>query len=266
MAGRPGVVALLTDFGLSDHYVGTLKAVILADAPGTQIVDLTHSVPPQDVRTAAFQLRSSYRFHPPETLFVCVVDPGVGSDRKILYAEAGRWRFLAPDNGLLSWTFDEVPPTLLLDVSLPPSRTISRTFHGRDVMAPVAARLLNGDSPTSLGTAMPDCVRIPFPAVEKRGGMWRGQVVAVDTYGNLITNLRSAELAPLAAHSKLWFDLVSHKASIRGMAPTYASVDEGRLLATEGSSGFIEIAVRNGNAAQVTGLKSGDPVVANFLT
>jgi S-adenosylmethionine hydrolase len=110
-----------------------------------------------------------------------------------------------------------------------------------------------------------DYVRIPFPAVEKRGNLWRGEVLVVDGYGNLITNLRSDEIAPLASRSKLWFDLPPHP-SVRGLASSYAAVEEGRLLAIEGSSGFVEIAVRNGSAAAATGLKAGDAIVANFRT
>ncbi len=260
-------VALLTDFGLADHYVGSMKAVILSHAPDASILDLTHNIPPQDVRTAAFQLRASYRVHPAGTLFVCTVDPGVGSERKLIYAEAGSWRFLAPDNGLLSWVFAETPPTLVLDVSK--SRgdaAVSRTFHGRDILAPAAGRLLNGEAPSAIGTPVSTWQTIPVPAVQKVAGLWRGEVLAVDTYGNLITNLKSEELAPLASHSKVWFDLGGRTGAVRGLSASYASVDEGKLLAVEGSGGFIEISVRNGSAAAVTGLKAGDSVIANFRT
>lgn len=261
------VVALLTDFGLTDHYVGSMKAVILSHAPRASFVDLTHNVPPQDIRTAAFQLRASYRFHPAGALFLCVVDPGVGSERKLIYAEAGGWRFLAPDNGLLSWTFAETPPKRMLDIS--GSRgadPVSRTFHGRDILAPAAGRILKGEDPDNLGTPLSSIVTMPFPEVNKVGGLWRGEVLAIDAYGNLITNLKASEIGPLARHSKVWFDLPTRPGAVRGLSPSYAAVDEGRLLAIEGSSGFVEIAVRNGSAAAVTGLRAGDSVAANFRT
>lgn len=261
------VVALLTDFGLADHYVGSMKAVILSQVPHAAFVDITHNVPPQDVRTAAFQLLASHKVHPAGTLFLCVVDPGVGSERRLVYAEAGDWRFLAPDNGLLSWTFTETPLRRAFDISA--SRgdaAVSRTFHGRDILAPAAAKLLNGEDPARLGAPVEDLVSLPFPAVTKTAGLWRGEVLAVDAYGNLVTNLRSNDVGPLARHSKVWFDLPGRPGAVRGLAAHYAAVDEGRLLALEGSSGYIEIAVRNGDAAAVTGLKAGDPVVANFRT
>ena len=261
------IAALLTDFGLSDHYVGSMKAALVKAAPDARLIDLTHSVPPQDVRTAAFQLRVSYRTLPAGTLFLCVVDPGVGSERRLIYAEAGAWRFLAPDNGLLSWTFEETPPTLLIDISRSAGDArVSNTFHGRDILAPAAGRLLNGETPASLGPTVTTYERLPFPAVDKVGGLWRGEVLAVDAYGNLITNLKADELAPLAKRSKVWFDLPTQAGAVRGLSASYASVDEGRLLAIAGGSGFIEIAVRNGSAARTTGLKTGDAVVANFRT
>jgi len=263
----PKVAALLTDFGISDHYVGSMKAALIKAAPDARLIDLTHSIPPQDVRTGAFQLRVSYRSHPAGTLFLCVVDPGVGSERRLLYAEAGAWKFIAPDNGLLSWTFEETPPSLLIDISRSAGDAhVSRTFHGRDILAPAAGRLLNGEPPTGLGPVVTDYERLPFPPVEKVGGLWRGQILAIDAYGNLITNLKADELAPLAKRSKVWFDLATHEGAVRGLSASYASVDEGRLLAIEGGSGFIEIAVRNGSAARTTGLKTGDAVVANFRT
>ncbi|MBV9080671.1 MAG: SAM-dependent chlorinase/fluorinase [Elusimicrobia bacterium] len=261
------VAAFITDFGLADHYVGTMKAVLVSLAPVAQIIDITHNVPPQDVRAAAFQLLASYKYHPTGTLFVCVVDPGVGSDRRIIYAEAGAWRFLAPDNGLLSWTLAREKPTLLVDMSTPPGiPPPSRTFHARDVFAPLAARLLKGEPPASLGARVNDIARLPFPSVQKTGARWRGEVIAVDVFGNLVTNLVSAEVEPLAAKSKIWIDVGSEKTRVRGLSPSYAAAPEGKLLAIDGSSGFIEISVRNGSAAAATKLKVGSPVTVHFRT
>lgn len=262
------VVALLTDFGLSDHYAATMKGVILSHAPGVQFVDITHKIPPQNVRAAAYQLLASYRYHPAGTLFLCVVDPGVGSSRRLIYAEAGAWRFLAPDNGLLSWVFESEKPARVIDISNPPGLPPfpSRTFHGRDILAPVAGRMIHGEPPTNFGSATDTWGKLPFPPVNKLGSLWRIQVIAVDGFGNLVTNLRSDEVAPLAAKSKLWFELGAYPATLRGLSDTYTSVEPGRLLAVQGSAGFVEISVRDGNAAALTHLGPGDEISVNFRT
>ncbi len=262
------VVCLLTDFGLADHYAGSVKAVLHSWVPGVQVIDLTHEIPPQDVRTAAYHLLASYRYHPPQTLFLCVVDPGVGSDRKILYAEAGGWRFIAPDNGLLSWVLNQEQLGLLLDISHPASipPPASPTFHGRDIMAPVAGRILGGENPAQFGQPIDRYEEIPFPVVDKTGAMWSGEVLTIDRFGNLITNFKTEEIAPLANKSKLWIELRGRAETIRGISDSYSSVAPGKILAIEGSSGFIEISLRDGNAANKTGLKTGDPITLHFRT
>ncbi len=261
-------VALLTDFGLFDHYAATMKGVILSHAPGVTFVDITHKIPAQNVRAAAYQLLASYRYHPVGTLFVCVVDPGVGSSRRLLYAEAGGWRFLAPDNGLLSWVFDQEAPSIVIDISNPPGLPPfpSRTFHGRDILAPVAGRLIQGESPSNFGGATDAWEKLPFPLVKKYGALWKIEVIAVDGFGNLVTNLRSDDVAPLAAKSKLWFELGAYPGTLRGLSDTYASVETGKLLAVQGSAGFVEISVRDGNAAELTHLGPGDEISLNFRT
>lgn len=262
------VVALLTDFGLVDHYAATMKGVILSHAPSVQFVDITHKVPAQNVRAGAYQLLASYRYHPAATLFLCVVDPGVGSSRRLLYAEAGGWRFLAPDNGLLSWVFESEPPSRVIDISSPPGLPPfpSRTFHGRDILAPVAGRLVQGEAPTNFGDVTDVWEKLSFPTVKKFGTLWKIEVIAVDGFGNLVTNLRSDEVAPVAAKSKLWFELGAFPGSLRGLSDTYTSVEPGKLLAIQGSAGFIEISVRDGNAAALTHLGPGDEIRVNFRT
>jgi S-adenosylmethionine hydrolase len=262
------VVALLTDFGLTDHYVATMKGVILTHAPTAQFVDVTHNIPAQNVRAAAYQLLASYRYHPAGTLFLCVVDPGVGSSRRLIYAEAGGWRFLAPDNGLLSWVLESESPAKVFDITNPPGLPPfpSRTFHGRDILSPVAGRILQGEPPKNFGTPTESFEKLPFPPVRKLGSMWKVQIIAVDTFGNLVTNLRSDEVAPLAAKSKLWFELGSYPATIRGLSDTYTSVESGKLLAVEGSAGFVEISVREGNASALTRLSPGDEISVHFRT
>lgn len=265
MTSAPPVVCLLTDFGLTDHYVGAMKGALLSGFPNAQIIDLNHNVPAQNIRVAAFELLAGYKFQPKGAVFICVVDPGVGSDRGILYAEAGDWRFIAPDNGLLSWTLDELKPRRIFKID--PTRIgekISSTFHGRDVMAPAAARILAGADPGSLGAAAESYVKLPFPVVLKHGSLWQGEVLVIDAYGNVVTNLRGSEVKPLAASSKLWIEFEKTQATVRGLSETYASAEPGKLIALEGSSGFIEIAVNQGNAASQTRLEIGDRVNAHF--
>ncbi|MCB4756427.1 MAG: SAM-dependent chlorinase/fluorinase [Elusimicrobia bacterium] len=255
------LVCLLTDFGSSDGYVGVMKGVILSIAPEARFVDLTHGIAPQDVRSAAFQLLAAYRYFPKGTLFLSVVDPGVGSNRRILYTEAGGWHFLAPDNGLLSWVLEEEKPELVLAVSkaLTSGESLSRTFHGRDVFAPLAGRFLKGEKPTSWGSKVDDWARLPFPSVKKTGRRWTGEILAVDHFGNLITNIRNKDLSPVAEKGRIEIRLGKKAGVIKGLASTYNSVPTGRLLAIAGSAGFVEISQRDGNAAKKTGLNVGDP-------
>lgn len=262
----PPVISLLTDFGLSDHYVSDVKGVLLSILPEAQIVDITHNIPPQNIRAAAYQLLASYRHQPAGALFLCVVDPGVGSGRKIIYAEAGGWRFIAPDNGLLSWVLDTVKPQLLLQLndSLPVKQPVSSTFHGRDVMAPVGARILAGKNPSEFGVPVNSYMKLPFPIVLKHGSMWQGEVLAVDGFGSLITNFRSSEVSPLASTSKMWVEFDKTSATIRGLSGAYASVEPGQPLALEGSGGFIEISVNQGSAASRLNLSIGDRVSIHF--
>lgn len=262
---RVPVVCFLTDFGLSDPYAGVMKGVLLKDWPEAQLVDITHDVPPQDVRNAAFQLLESYRYFPEGALFMCVVDPGVGSGRKIIYAEADGWEFLAPDNGLLSWVLEEAPPQRVyaLDIDKVVKGPVSRTFHGRDIFAPAAARLLNGEEVESFAQPAKDWVKLPFPHVIKTGAMWMGEILAVDRFGNLITNFRTNEINPLAEKSRMWIE-INEKATIRGLSESYAAVEPGKLLAIGGSAGFVEISVRDGNAARQTKLNVGSKISLYF--
>lgn len=267
MASSP-VVCLLTDFGLSDHYVGAMKAVLLKDSPGLSIVDLTHNIPAQDIQAGAFQLLASYAYYPQGTLFLCVVDPGVGSERKILYAEAGGYRFVGPDNGLLSWVFAKEEPSLIVAIEAKKisSNPVSQTFHGRDIMAPAVARLTQGMKPQDLGPARSSWVQLPFPKVKKLGAVWTGEVIAMDSFGNVITNFSSEELKSFSSAAKLWFEIPGVADTLRHLSTSYKDVPVGKFLAIVGCSGFIEIAINSGSAAQKTGLKVGDPISVRFRT
>ncbi len=255
MPGEAPIV-LLTDFGLKDHYVGVMKGVIAGLSPQASIIDLTHEIPPQDIRTACFQLWAAYRYFPEGSIFVAVVDPGVGTRRKGLLLSAGGRFFLGPDNGLFSLILEEDPnfsayALVNKDYFLP---VISFTFHGRDIFAPCAAHLFNGAPLESFGPPIHDLVRLPLPRVVKEPGRLRGGVLHVDHFGNLITNISAKDLC---AHKvkKILFQGKSIP-----FLKTYAEGKEGEPLAIIGSSGLLEIAVYRGSAAKCLG-KDGEVVV-----
>lgn len=235
MRTRP--IALLTDFGLRDPYVGLVKAVIASISPGAPVIDLCHEIPPFNVRAASWLLRWTAPYFPRGTVFVAVVDPGVGSQRRILLAEAGGRLFLAPDNGLLadlqSASFRHVANRALF------LEKISNTFHGRDIFAPVAARLSRGLPPSIVGPRVRSVVRLP---------PFHGRVVWIDRFGNLITDLSPG---PSSLHFR--------KRRIP-VVPTYSSAKPGSLVAVTGSAGTLEIAVAEGDAARRLGARIGDPV------
>jgi S-adenosyl-L-methionine hydrolase (adenosine-forming) len=232
-----------------------MKGVLLARNPKAQVIDLCHDVPPQDVRTAAFYLRASVPYFPPGSLFVTVVDPGVGSTRRILWAKSKTRQFLFPDNGCASW-LEGVEP--LLEVRHVADSKLwlkdpSATFHGRDIFAPVAAALTKGLAPAKVGPKAKGLVKMPFPVVETHGLIRRGRIIAVDRFGNAVTNLRAQDLRPGAR--------VDFKGrSIGAVVANYAQASEGAALAILGSAGFLELSIRNGSFAADHGARPGDPV------
>lgn len=256
-------ICFLTDFGLADAFVGMMKGVVLQAAPDATLVDITHDIPPHDVRAAAYQLMETVRFFPAGTLFVATVDPDGAPTAGSLYAEAGGWRFLAPDNGLLSWVFRRHAPTRVIALAAPAGA--STTFAGRDVLAPAAGRLAHGDDPEALGGRIDRWKELPFPALRKLGALWEGEILIVDHFGNLVTNVPTESLKGLVEAAKVWIELPGQP-PVRGIAESYAAVEKGRLLAVAGAAGFVEISVREGNAAGVTGLKAGDKVSFRFRT
>lgn len=250
---RP-TITLLTDFGTGDCYVGVMKGVIARISPQANVVDLTHSVAPQDVGHAAFALASSFAYFPQGTVHVAVVDPGVGSGRKIVCMKTRRYTFLAPDNGLLTLVAEREKPTLMVEVAerkyfLP---KVSHTFHGRDVFAPVAAHLSLGLSPAKLGPRLAQIVRLDFPKPVPTPRGWRGEVICVDRFGNLITNL-SEDMLTERRHVLVRIG----QRRIRGVRQSYSQAKPGELLALIGSTGCLEISVNLGSAAKTLGLGKG---------
>jgi S-adenosylmethionine hydrolase len=245
------LVTLLTDFGTADSYVGELKGVLLSLAPGAVVVDVSHHVPPGDVAAASYVLGRVWRTFPAGTVHLAVVDPGVGTRRRALAAEAAGHRFVAPDNGLLSDVFAVAEARV---VSVPIPAAASRTFHGRDVFAPAAARLASGVSLAEVGTPVSDLVHLPPRKLFREGSDLVGQVVYVDGFGTLVTNLPGGEVAAGA--------MVRLGAYTVALQATFADVPPGETVAFVGSGGTVEIAVRGGRADVVLGLSRGVEVMA----
>ncbi|MGM0451775.1 MAG: SAM hydrolase/SAM-dependent halogenase family protein [Thermodesulfobacteriota bacterium] len=260
------VIALLTDFGLSDPYAGVMKGVILSVLPSAKIVDLTHRIAPQDIAGAAYALYSSYRYFPDNTVYVVVVDPGVGGARQIVAVKTGNRIFVAPDNGVLTPVVDAEAGAHAVSVKNPEyfCHPVSRTFHGRDIFSPVAAHLAAGKSMARFGPSLSvdDLVRLEVsaPAMDDDGCL-AGTVIAVDRFGNLITNIGTNDIYAAfggdAAHRvKVRID----DGEIAGICETYRSVPSNRPLAIIGSGDMLEISVNGGDAAGYFRKGRGDKI------
>jgi S-adenosylmethionine hydrolase len=263
MNAPPPIVALLTDFGEQDEYVGVLKGVILSRAPQAVVVDICHRIAPQDIRQAAAMINAAFAFFPAHTLYLMVVDPGVGGERRIVLAQAGQRRFLCPDNGLLSGLIhrgllDSVRQVANQALFL---KRVGSTFHGRDIMAPVAGYLAAGGQPAMLGPelAINALLRLEEPAAhrEANGRLW-GRVVSVDRFGNLITDIDRKLLTSLCEGDLNYILIIEAGSQWRlPLVASYGAVPPGQLLATIGSRETLEIAINMGNAAQALGLTPG---------
>lgn len=256
MGAASGIVTLTTDFGTSDTYVGEMKGAILGRFRGATIVDLCHAVRPQDVRHGAFLLGGAWEAFPEGTVHLAVVDPGVGTSRRLLAASArGHW-FVGPDNGLL-WPIvsgDPAARTWSLDASQLRRGVASNTFHGRDILGPAAAYLADGGDPDALGRCLGEMVRLDGLEAIPDGDGFRAEVIHVDRFGNLVTNLRAPRLA---GRPRDRWEVRLGEISLRGLARTYGEQPSGTLIALEGSNGWLEVAVVDGDAAGVLGLGPG---------
>ncbi len=258
---RP-VVALLTDFGIRDHYAGTMKGVVLGICPDVTLVDISHDVPPHDVLTASLELAASYKYFPAGTIFLVVVDPGVGSSRRPLAAEAGEHRFVAPDNGVLSAVFKESPPKRVVELTERrfARPTVSRTFEGRDRFAPAAGWLAKGTELKALGRGVADYLRltIPDPAVGERDV--QGEVLRVDRFGNLITNIDRRSFERLGRPGEAAFEIRAGEHLVGRLVTTYAEIAPGEVCSLFGSTDHLEIAANSSSAAETLGLGRGAAV------
>ena len=261
-----GIITLTTDFGIRDPYVAMIKGVILGIDPSAAIVDLTHDVRPQDVVQAAFALHAAYRYFPPETVHVAVVDPGVGSKRWIVAMRVNQHLFLGPDNGILSMVAQESRADRAVrvenaDLFLKP---VSATFHGRDVFAPVAAHLSRGFPIHQLGPAVDagSLVKLNLDGPKRSGeNKLTGAIVAIDRFGNLITDIQRKHLRSLVgdqAVESIVTIIGNHR--ITGLWRTYCEVESQQPVVLVGSSGYLEISVNNGSAEKRFKAAQGDPI------
>jgi S-adenosylmethionine hydrolase len=259
------IIALLTDFGSADGYPGTMKGVILGIASGATLVDLTHEVPPQDVATGAWLLHTAWRFFPAGVIFLCVVDPGVGSERRAVALSAGGRYFVGPDNGLFSYMYAAV--SLDAAVALDDPRyqlpNPSATFHGRDIFAPGAAHLAAGVPLAALGSSLdPETlVRLPLPHPERRGDTLAAHVLYVDRFGNLITDLDPDLTDAILADAAVRVEIVGVPITARAATFADAPLDAPALL--RDSSGHLALAVREGSAATLLGATRGAEVLVS---
>jgi len=256
-----GIITLITDFGRQDEYVGLMKGVMLGIDPAARIVDLTHAIDPQDVAQAAFTVESSWRYFPEGTVHAVIVDPGVGTARAMLCLEFQRQVFLAPDNGVLSLLLDSEPRGHLrrLENSDYWRCAVSRTFHGRDVLAPVAAHLSRGAEPCALGPAIDLARAVRIDDIKARlqaSDEVCGRIIHIDRFGNLITNI---DAGALNSRGSSW-EVACGSVRMQGLSGTYADAGPGTVLALIGSRGYLEIAVNSGSARDFCSARKGDVV------
>jgi len=255
------VITLLTDFGLKDGNVGVMKGVIWSIAPQVKIADLSHQISPQNVPEAALILARSAPYFPPGTVHVVVVDPGVGTSRRPLAARLGLQYFVGPDNGVVTVLLErgerEGWPTQFVHTNDPHYwlPEISHVFHGRDIFSPVAAHLASGVPLAELGSPLDNPLRLQLPQVERTANGWRGELIHIDHFGNLSSNIR---LEHLGAPEQVTIHICGE--TITGMVNTFGERPPGELVALYGSTGNLIFSVVDGSAAQRLGARVGDPI------
>ncbi|MDA1093683.1 MAG: SAM-dependent chlorinase/fluorinase [Acidobacteria bacterium] len=256
----PPVVALMSDFGTRDHYAGAMKGAVLQVCPEATLVDISHDIPPHDRQGAALQLAAAWRYFPVGTVFLVVVDPGVGSARRALAADTGDYRFVAPDNGVLTAVFKEAPPKRVVELTARRYRrpTVSRTFEGRDLFAPAAAWLANGVQVSALGRPARDLRVLDLPVVEVSQDRVLGEVVHVDRFGNLVTNIDRATAERFASRGAIEITVASQ--TIGRLVETYSDLLGHEVGALFGSTEYLEIAANATSAAVRLGVAHRAPV------
>jgi S-adenosylmethionine hydrolase len=256
---RSPLLTLTTDFGLSDHYVGAMKGVILGICPTARIVDITHEITPYEITEGAYTIAQAYRTFPKKTIHVVVVDPGVGTSRRPILVEAAGQYFIAPDNGVLSMVCSrEKSKVRLIANDRYFRKPVSQTFHGRDIFSPVAAHLAAGVLPSRIGKLIEDYLKPSFEKPVQTGKRsWNGHALKVDRFGNIVTNYHSDDFPDLGRRE---FVFAVGLRQISVLARNYAETAAGEIFAIVGSSGYYEISVREASAARATGCAAGSPV------
>jgi S-adenosylmethionine hydrolase len=272
-------IALLTDFGTRDAYVGVMKAVMARICPDARFIDITHEILPQNIQQAALTLLGSYRYFAPRTVFLVVVDPGVGSSRKAIAVQAGDYTFVAPDNHVLSWVLREFPQAAIVELTNPDYQLspVSNTFHGRDIFAPAAAHLAAGVPLSAFGSAIDQIVQQPAPFLRIDEPHITGEVIYADHFGNLITNIAQFRwiddtalllmphfsilpAAPITLRPDQAVVTLQDRV-VKGIRRTYGEAKKGEVMALVGSGGFLEIAINQGNAAIELNVSPGAQII-----
>ncbi len=259
------IITLTTDFGLADHYVGTMKGVLLSRCPDARLIDISHDVPPFSIYSGAYTIDQAAPYFPPGAIHLIVIDPGVGTERKPLLVESGEQYFIAPDNGVLSMVVARNGVPKVREIA---NRSLwldspSSTFHGRDVFAPVAAALASGAaSPAEVGPLLPRIELLPdLEPKQTQDGVWKGKLLAVDRFGNAVTNFKTGTFARIVTGS-FALSIGDHK--ITDFRRTFGIAPSGLCFAYIGSSGYIEVAANQQSAAKLLNASPGDYITLRF--
>ncbi|WP_052890016.1 SAM hydrolase/SAM-dependent halogenase family protein [Thermogemmatispora carboxidivorans] len=259
------VIALMTDFGLRDGFVGIMKGVIAGIVPQAQFIDISHDIAPQNVAAGAWLLSTAYRYFPAGSIFLCVVDPGVGSQRRAIALEAGEWFFVGPDNGLFSYVLAEQPLRRVVALENPAYRlpAVSTTFHGRDIFAPAAAHLARGVPLSDFGAVLDpgSLQRLDLGQPRREGGRIEASVIYIDHFGNLVTSIPLTLVPDLFSASRVRLLIPGRHLTIERRQPFFAgAAGEGEPFVYSDSAGYVGVAIRNGNAAVALGVSVGEAV------
>jgi S-adenosyl-L-methionine hydrolase (adenosine-forming) len=261
IGNRQSIITLLTDFGTHDYFVGAMKGVILSRNPAASIVDITHEIPPQDIRAAAFNLLACYRNFPAGTIHVAVVDPGVGSERRAVLIECAHQFFVGPDNGLFSWICEREGGFSARQLTNEKffRAPVSVTFHGRDVFAPVAAALSLGVAPEEFGEPLSGIEQLDSLTPKFIENTIEGRIIHIDRFGNCVTNVTAENLCAQGVSSS-WIIKLNGR-EINSFRRFFSEARNGELFCLKGSAGFLELSARNASAAQLLGITTGDALL-----
>jgi S-adenosyl-L-methionine hydrolase (adenosine-forming) len=262
---RP-IITLTTDYGTNDHLVGVMKGVILSINPEVHIVDITHGVLAHDILDGALTIGQAFKYFPPKTVHVVVVDPGVGTERRPILVASDTHYFVAPDNGVLSSVYDQTEALYVWNIISEHyfRQPISNTFHGRDVFAPVAAWMTKSWQSSAFGEPITDFTRFAIPKPKPAGNALKGIVMRVDQFGNLITNFK-VEDVPALASAEAKVSIKAGNTVVTKMVPTFAKAPAGEAVGIIGSSGYLEISVNKASAARTLGVTRGAEIIVEVV-